>query len=372
MARFMFVDRLGAHSIWRLMDPIAITLLKQGHDVAYCRMDDGQQRASLEIPTGVDCFDLDVPHSKNAFSFAYQQGVWCKKFWAIVKNWKPEVVHTNFVVPGAFSILVAKQFHSNIKVITTNHENVQSMNPALKMITKLTSHFVDNLVYISETVATSYGKNCSSPTGSIKNSIIYNGIELSELNRYLKKQCIDNPQRIVCIGRMVPVKGQSILLDALPALLRNYPTVELVFAGTGPDEAALKQQARALGIEKQVSFAGWLPRDKTLELMASANALVVPSDGSQEGFGLVVAEAMALGVPVLCSDIPVFREVAEDTAAFFKTGDANDLAKQLNALFLSPDCALERIEKAKTRVHKHFDVTAMVQSYLDLYLTVLS
>jgi hypothetical protein len=74
--KIIFVDRLGAHSIWNVLDPIAQALVKRGVEVCYCRMDDGKQRVALPPPEGVHAIDIKVPYAKTKLHFILQQLAW--------------------------------------------------------------------------------------------------------------------------------------------------------------------------------------------------------------------------------------------------------------------------------------------------------
>jgi glycosyltransferase involved in cell wall biosynthesis len=103
------------------------------------------------------------------------------------------------------------------------------------------------------------------------------------------------------LGRLAPEKDLAILIDAWrPDLGR------LVVAGDGPDEARL----RAAGSKRGIEFAGALPPDEAMQVLAKARALVVPSK-SFEGMPRAVLEAYAAGVPVLASDIGALPEVVD-------------------------------------------------------------
>jgi glycosyltransferase involved in cell wall biosynthesis len=95
--------------------------------------------------------------------------------------------------------------------------------------------------------------------------------------------------------------------------------------------------------------------------------LVVP--GTQEGFGLVVAEAMALELPVVASRIPVFEEVlgSDDTGYFFMPRDPRALAAAIRQVFSDPAEAARRAAAARCRVVERFSSRRMVESYLQLY-----
>ena len=105
--------------------------------------------------------------------------------------------------------------------------------------------------------------------------------------------------RIVSVGRLEPQKRQDLLLEAT-ALLSKERELELVLVGSGARKPQLKEQARALGIFEYVTFTGFVPDPH--RYIASADVFALATD--HEGFGNVIVEALACGVPSVVSDVP--------------------------------------------------------------------
>jgi glycosyltransferase involved in cell wall biosynthesis len=105
--------------------------------------------------------------------------------------------------------------------------------------------------------------------------------------------------RLLCVGRLIPIKGHIVLLRAFAAALEQEPRLDLDIAGRGPLDHGLKAFARELGIADRVHFLGQVvPPQKAIE---HASAVVVPSLG--EGFGMVALEAMERARPVIAARI---------------------------------------------------------------------
>lgn len=366
MKTILFTDRLGAHSIWSLLDSIAEELIKKGDKVIYCRFDDGLQGSARDIPKGVILYDIKVPQKKKLWDLLKQHRGFSKALSVILKKHRVDIVHTNFAIPAISARMVANKCNVPY-IVSTQHELYQSMSIHLRIGLRLTQHLVDHICYISNEVKKSFSSNIFLDTD--KSSVIYNGIDIEGIrdnipSNFSRLPVINKEQDIhlVCAGRMVPVKGQRILLEALPEVLKHYPNCKLTLIGSGPDEEDLRQLAQSLNITKHVVFTGWLERSLTVSMISTSDLMVIPSDGSQEGFGLVLAEAMALEVPVVCSDIPVFREVAGDTVKYFDVGDHNDLSRAIieNLIFNDEQQAL-------LRVKNNFNEEKMIKSYIEIY-----
>ena len=114
--------------------------------------------------------------------------------------------------------------------------------------------------------------------------------------------------RLLCVGRLIPIKGHLVLLRALAQARARVPGVTLDVAGRGPLEPALKAYARELGLEDAVRFLGFVsPVQAAIE---DAAIVVVPSLG--EGFGMVALEAMERARPVIASAVGGLPEIVAD------------------------------------------------------------
>jgi glycosyltransferase involved in cell wall biosynthesis len=112
---------------------------------------------------------------------------------------------------------------------------------------------------------------------------------------------------IAALGRLHEQKGFDILLDAVARLRDAGQDFRLVIGGDGEERENLRAQTQRLGLERQVSFQGWI-KDRAA-FLAQADLMLIPS--RYEPFGLVVIEAMAAGIPVIASDLEGPREILD-------------------------------------------------------------
>ena len=136
----------------------------------------------------------------------------------------------------------------------------------------------------------------------------------------------------------------------------NPQEVELLFVGAGRSENSLKRLSRKLNIDKNVKFLGWLPRKTVLDILRDCDIFLFPSF---EGGGMVVLEAMALGLPVVCLDFGGPGEIVDETSgikikptAFHQTIEG--LAEALYQLLLDPGLRKKLGQGAVERVKKYF------------------
>lgn len=162
------------------------------------------------------------------------------------------------------------------------------------------------------------------------------------------------------IGRLSNQKNQALLVAALPEI----PTAHLALVGDGELRYSLETAARQLGIAHRVHFIGEHPWQTTMDLLGSADVFVFPS--RFEAFGLALAEAMAMGVPVVASDIPAVREVGGEAVVRTASDSAAELARAIRRVLGDPDLVAQLAARGIRRA-RHFDVSATVRGYEALF-----
>ncbi len=134
-------------------------------------------------------------------------------------------------------------------------------------------------------------------------------------------------KRLIYVGSLYPHKNIRVVLDAL-AHLKGY-SLDIIGA-RNVFQDKVQRYVKEKGLEHRVQFLGYVSDQDVSELYATSTALVQPS--LSEGFGLTGVEAMAAGIPVLASDIPIFREVYGKAAVFFDPHSSESFAEKLRGL----------------------------------------
>ncbi len=173
---------------------------------------------------------------------------------------------------------------------------------------------------------------------------------------------------VVYLGRLdIGQKGLDILLRALAMLPDD---VRLVIAGDGPDEERLRAQAITEQVGGRIEWAGRVSGRSKYELLATAGMLVVPS--RYETFGMVAAEGLAAGAPVIATDIDCLRDVVPDgTGRLVPAGDASALAREIAFLRAHPDVAdsLSRNGRAAARQYDWDDLAPAQEAVYEEVVT---
>ncbi len=192
------------------------------------------------------------------------------------------------------------------------------------------------------------------------------GIDTQRFEAHSTPPGVEEPT-ILSPGRLVWEKGHQDVLRAVAVLRRGllpdagpHAGVRLCIVGSGPEEHRLRDYARELGIADAVEFRGFIPYDEMPGVYANAVCVVLaslPIWSWEEQFGMVLAEAMAAGTPILASTSGAIPEVVAGNAALFSPGDWVGLAGRLAA-------ALERRPResaAAEPAHGHSSASAPVQ-----------
>lgn len=175
---------------------------------------------------------------------------------------------------------------------------------------------------------------------------------------------------LLYLGRLVPEKGCHLLIEAFRGLASDLKL--LVVGGASHSAEYLDRLQTLAHDDPQIVFTGPLYGEEKDEAYSNTRGLVFPS--MLEGMPLVLLEAISLGCPVLCSDIPENLEVVQPAgapdsalAALFQAGSADALRSALAAFLADPDARRQRAEMAKDHVTRTFDWDRIVEQTEAVY-----
>jgi glycosyltransferase involved in cell wall biosynthesis len=174
---------------------------------------------------------------------------------------------------------------------------------------------------------------------------------------------------IAGLGRLVPIKGFDVLLEALPAVVAALPETRVVLIGGGPLRTELETRAAALGVAPRLTITG--PTNDVVTPLAAADVLVAPS--RNEGMGRAIVEAMALGVPPVGAAVGGIPAVIEDgtSGRLVPPGDPAALARVLVELGRDPAPRAKLGEGARRRAEL-FSSDVAARRLLALYAELLA
>ena len=173
--------------------------------------------------------------------------------------------------------------------------------------------------------------------------------------------------QLLYIGRLSRDKGLYEALHGLQLARAQGVSAHLTIAGGGPDEAALRQEAGALQLDGDVSFVGAVFGDAKLKLLASSDALLLPS--YSEGLPYALLECMAAGVPAITTPVGAIPDVVTDGlhGLFVPPRNAPAIAQAIGRLAADPDGLSKMSMACRKRVASGYSVQRLVQEFAGLY-----
>ncbi len=209
-----------------------------------------------------------------------------------------------------------------------------------------------------------------------KIEILFNGIDENHLKinanfkDFRKEYGLKNESKLIgCIGRIIPQKGQKVLLSAIRRVIQEVPEaffilIGEIFLGVEGYRKELLEIIDRNGIEEKVIMVGFQP--DIGEVIQPLDIVVLPSI-SPEAFGLSLIEAMALKKPVIASDIGGVREIIEDGVNGFlvEPNRPDLLAERIIDLLKHPDMGYQMAERAQERVREEFSLAKYISGMED-------
>ncbi|MNQ33441.1 D-inositol 3-phosphate glycosyltransferase [compost metagenome] len=186
---------------------------------------------------------------------------------------------------------------------------------------------------VSQTLANSLEKDLQVPVVTLRSALDPTDFRARLLSREQARARlqlpVDNTHVVGAVGRLVGNKGFGCLIDAFAKALVQRPQMRLVIVGEGQARTALQEQIDRLGLRDRVSLPGHL--DDAATLYRAFDWVAIPS--LEEGLGLILQEAVLAGVPVLTSELAVFREQLAQAGWYATTEDPNAWSEALIQAF---------------------------------------
>jgi colanic acid/amylovoran biosynthesis glycosyltransferase len=222
------------------------------------------------------------------------------------------------------------------------------------------------------------GKLVSAGCDPAKISIFRLGTNLEEFQFCERRVNSDGFVRLITVARLVEKKGLEYSIKAVANLVTQFPNLMYTIVGDGPLRGALTLLIRRLDLEDNVKLAGWKNREEVCRLLMESHIFVlasfVSSDGDVEGQGVVLQEAQAIGLPVVCTNHNGFPESIVDGQSGFLVPerDSPALSAKLAELIRRPDLWPQIGRKGRAFVETEFALSKRNDALVELYRKVMS
>lgn len=290
-----------------------------------------------------------------------------------------DIVHAHYALPHAVSGYLARSAaladkgHVAPRLVTTLHGTDITLvgnDPAYAPLTQFVIEQSDAVTAVSENLAQRTRQNFCSESMSRPCAIevIPNFVDVELFHPDAARDEPARPPMAVHVSNFRAVKRVPWLLEGFARATSGSNAV-LVLVGDGPDQAASRQRAKALGIHDRVRFLG--ERDALPELLAPADVFLLSS--SDESFGLSALESMACGTPVVATDVGGVREVVDHgrTGLLSAIDDLDGFASHVRTLLFDRDRARALGAAARASAVERFAREKVIERYEDLYQRLL-
>jgi glycosyltransferase involved in cell wall biosynthesis len=298
----------------------------------------------------------------------------------LIRRIKPAVVHTHTSKAGAIGRPAARLCRVPV-VVHTPHGHLfygyygPAMTTVIVLLERWLGRLTDGLIALTSTGKMEYLERRIVPQERLH--AIHSGVDLPLVDQAAtsmeeaRRACglpLKGPL-IGLVGRLVTIKGHRDLIEAFPAILRTFPEAQLLFVGEGEERGRLAAQAKSLGVADHLHMVGAQP--ELWKYLAACDLCVQPS--LNEGMGRTVIEAMAMGRPVVASQVGGLPELINSgkTGLLVPPMSPPALAEAICALLRDPEELRRMGRAAQQSVDHRFSARAMVEAIDLLYRRLL-
>ena len=342
---------------------LAEALIGLGHDVSVIApADDDRPLPGYVVPAGKA---MPVPYNGSVARLAFGPlSVSRVRRW--VRDGSFDVLHVHEPAVPSLSLLAC--WVASGPIVATVHTAMPRSRVLLAAQPVLRSALekIDGRIAVSEAARTTLVEHLGGDAVLIPNGVA--------TKRYRYAEPLDGwpgeGGAIGFLGRMdEPRKGLPVLLKAFDLLAAQRPNLRLLIAG--PGDAGEQQGKLPAALRDRAVFLGEVTETEKVRVLHSVDVFCSPNTGG-ESFGIVTAEAMAAGVPVVASDIEAFRQVLRNGKAgeLFASGDSADLARAAGKLLNDPARRAELTVAALAAVAA-YDWEVVAREVLSVYETVV-
>ena len=293
----------------------------------------------------------------------------------MLRGQKFDLIHAHWLIPqGLMAVLAARIARSDVPLVCTSH------GADLFALRGAVWERVKKYVVASSSGLTVVSRAMRERLPAMSDS--HDKVRIIPMGVDLERQFVPLPGKrrsksLLFVGRLVEKKGLRYLIEAMPMVLDKHPEARLVIVGSGPEEAPMRRLAAALSLKEHIRFVGALENREIPALCQASELVVFPSvvarDGDQEGFGLVLVEAMGCECAVIATDLPAIRDIVVDgeTGLIVPEKDPVALAQKIAYLFDNPHILSSLAINGRNFVLERYDWRKIAARYEAFFVELM-
>lgn len=273
-----------------------------------------------------------------------------------------EVIHTYLPTPWSLDLSVIIGKLKKKKVIVTYCNDLTGNTLLSKLLSiiysnsllKLNLLLVDKIIIIQSDYI-KYSRYLK--RFRYKIVFISPGVDITEFKNKSNKRLNNTVLFLSVLDRFHDYKGLNYLLEAITIVKQEIPDIKLMVGGKGELMDEYKKYSLKLGIKDNVDFLGFIPQKKIVDLYNQASVFILPSIGFEEGFGIVLLEAMACSTPVIATNIVGVSSEIElrNCGLVIKPKSTKQIANSIIKILRNKDLANLMGENARKLVKENYD-----------------
>ncbi len=309
-----------------------------------------------------------IPHASGRFLASLHEA---SRF---LRENKIDVLHSHKSKENLLALLLARRF--GIRFLVRTHHGMPEPHTlkdhVVYGIESMTARYASRVVCVSSDLKQRFASKVSGE----RLTVIRNAIDLERVrSRFtageakIRLEISPECQVAGLVGRLEAVKRVDLFLDVARCLSRELPSTRFVIAGTGREEAALRESLRGNDLERRTLFLG--ERDDIYDVLRALDLLFITSD--HEGLPTVLLEALALGVPVVARNVGGIGEVISDCVSgrLVNSADAGTIASASLPL-LGAGALRNRVISNGIKTVRAFSAAKNASNYMHIYHSVVS
>lgn len=290
----------------------------------------------------------------------------------LIKDNKVDIIHVHWIIPQGIPILLNWRFikKKSVKIITTSHgsdlyafnnlfgtylkKQILNISSALTVVSGSMKKFVEKNYKLKKPV-----------------TVIPMGTNFNTLFKPSSKEKDKN--KLLFVGRLIEIKGVDYLIESLKYITNEFPDIQLTIIGNGSEKSKLSRIVEKNELEKHIHFVAHLDQKQLLKYYQTSTIAVFPfikdnKSQQEEGFGLVVVEAMGCGCPVIVGNVSSMKDIVVNNKNGIITDvkEPEELARTIITLLKSPELQKKFSLNSRRHVIKHFSWEQTSNNFLSL------
>jgi glycosyltransferase involved in cell wall biosynthesis len=360
------VDSLEMGGLERVMTDLAIAQKEAGHDVTVFSINDTQGFLPVLEAAGVP---VVIGHKRGSLDLKVLRALR-----GLAANM--DVIHSHNFVPNYYSAAAMLGMRAAPVLVSTCHDMGKRLsNRRLRWLYLWSLKRTARVAMVGKQVHDRFVSDGTVPEAralTVLNGIPYEKFTNSAQRRFDARVALGLPMEALvvgCVGRMVALKNHGLLIDQVPALLKQFEDLHVVIIGGGELDAKLKAQVATLGLGTRVLFPG--VRNDVADLLPAFDIFALPSQ--TEGLSIALLEACATGLAIVATNVGGNPEIINDrmTGRLVSANDGHALAEALADLLSSSEERVSFGMGARLWVEHYGSVNSLRLAYDKFYASAI-